>query len=262
MGKYMRKTKPTAEVGVMDVNVTIGVRTRAKTLAQRQAMAAPPAAAAAASGGYLQLRSRRLEKPPIALHHSNSKRQKYGNNRLQSAKTILNPNSKSGSRVRTRTADSGSRASAQKEEESAMGENRAEEDIEKNDDEIGGNPNSIDNENESKDLGIEASFGENFLDVEGRDRSTRESTPCSLIREPEAIRTPGSTTRPTSSTETNRRILNSLRGNTNIPTAQEMDDFFAGAEQEQQRQFIEKYNFDPVNDKPLAGRYKWEKLDP
>lgn len=69
-----------------------------------------------------------------------------------------------------------------------------------------------------------------------------------------------------------------------------MDEFFAGAEVEQQKQFIDKYvmhhwyfsfhefgifkifwflqrgkicryNFDPVNDKPLLGRYEWEKVD-
>ena len=82
-----------------------------------------------------------------------------------------------------------------------------------------------------------------------------------------------------------------------------MDEFFAGAEVEQQKQFIDKYvthisfplswqfwsfeellivtvlpkgsfdinsweflnicryNFDPVNDKPLPGRYEWEKVD-
>lgn len=71
------------------------------------------------------------------------------------------------------------------------------------------------------------------------DRSTRESTPCSFIRDPETIRTPGSTTRPASSTETSRRSRNSTRRH--IPTAHEMDEFFAGAEEEQQRQFIEKY---------------------
>jgi hypothetical protein len=71
------------------------------------------------------------------------------------------------------------------------------------------------------------------------DRSTRESTPCSLIRDPDTIRTPGSTTKPTRSSETNRRTQNSTRRH--IPTAQEMDEFFAAAEEEQQRQFIEKY---------------------
>lgn len=70
-------------------------------------------------------------------------------------------------------------------------------------------------------------------------RGTRESTPCSLIRDPETIRTPGSTTRHASSAETSRRMQDSMRRH--IPTANEMDEFFAGAEEEQQRQFIEKY---------------------
>lgn len=70
-------------------------------------------------------------------------------------------------------------------------------------------------------------------------RSTRESTPCSLIRDPEVVRTPSSTTRPTTLTETNRRIHN-VDGR-HIPTTHEMNEFFAGAEEEQQRNFIEKY---------------------
>ena len=71
------------------------------------------------------------------------------------------------------------------------------------------------------------------------DRSTRESTPSSLIRDPDIIRTPGSTTRPTNSADTNRRIQNSSQRH--IPTANEMDEFFAVAEVEQQKQFIDKY---------------------
>lgn len=71
------------------------------------------------------------------------------------------------------------------------------------------------------------------------DRSTRESTPCSLIRDPDIIRTPGSTTRPTNSAETNRRVQNNSQRH--IPTAHEMDEFFAGAEVEQQKQFVDKY---------------------
>lgn len=40
-----------------------------------------------------------------------------------------------------------------------------------------------------------------------------------------------------------------------------MDRFFSGAEEEQQKQFIDKYNFDPVNEQPLPGRFEWEKVD-
>ncbi|KAK7859976.1 cyclin-dependent kinase inhibitor 3 [Quercus suber] len=85
--------------------------------------------------------------------------------------------------------------------------------------------------------------------------SSRESTPCSLIRDADSIGiTPGSTTRRTS-TETNRRVRN-------IPTTQEMEEFFARAEQEHQRIFIDKYNFDFVSDLPLPGRYEWVQIIP
>ncbi|XP_065862843.1 cyclin-dependent kinase inhibitor 5 [Euphorbia lathyris] len=253
MGKYMRKAKTTGEVAVMDFS--LGVRTRAKTLAlQRQARLPPPPpppppaqpTTPTASAGYLQLRSRRLVKPPIPVH--DSKRQKGQNSEAHNP----NPNSNAVSQVRVGPTDSQALGSRLKEDELEGG------------DKIEGNKESDDfNNNDnygSKDLGVEASFGENVLDIEGRGRYSRESTPCSLIRDPEIIRTPGSTTRPTGSTETNRRIRNSTRRH--IPTAHEMDQFFAKAEEEQQRQFIEKYNFDPVNEKPLPGRYEWEKLDP
>lgn len=63
MGKDMRKAKTTGEVAVMEVpnQSSGGVRTRAKTLAlQRlQKPTADPAS-------YLELRSRRLEKPFVA----------------------------------------------------------------------------------------------------------------------------------------------------------------------------------------------------
>ncbi|CAL5192012.1 unnamed protein product [Lathyrus oleraceus] len=101
------------------------------------------------------------------------------------------------------------------------------------------------------DFTVEGSFGENFLEIEGLDRSTRESTPCSLIRDSSAIHTPGSTTRQ----RTHRIIREHMQRN--IPTAYEMDEFFAFAEKQQQAIFMEKYNFDVVNDVPLSGRYEW-----
>ncbi|KAJ1429365.1 Cyclin-dependent kinase inhibitor [Sesbania bispinosa] len=103
-------------------------------------------------------------------------------------------------------------------------------------------------EGENVDLGMEGSFGENFLEVEGRDRSTRESTPCSLIRDSSAIHTPGSTTRQ----RTHRMIHEHMQRN--IPAAYEMEEFFAYAEKQQQTIFMDKYNFDVVNEVPLPGR--------
>ncbi|CAN1789994.1 Cyclin-dependent kinase inhibitor 5 [Linum perenne] len=217
MGRYMGKAKRTGHVAGMDLS--LGVRTRAKTLAllrlQQQQQTTPklhPPDAATASAGYLQLRSRRLEKSPVLL---------YGSNRRHS------------------------RHAAVVDQLAACG-----------------NPNLKDS-NQNRDLAVEVSFGENCLDNEARvlDRSTRESTPCSLIRDPETIRAPGSTSRPTCSNNASTRMQNSV--SRRIPTAREMDEFFAGAEDEQVKQFIDKYNFDPVNEKPLPpGRYEWEKLDP
>ncbi|KAE8076262.1 hypothetical protein FH972_014925 [Carpinus fangiana] len=218
---------------------SLGVSTRARTLALQKSPAPPPSPSQpAASGSYLQLRSRRLEKPPVALSTQDS-----GTKRHKQAAS--NPRAGSSLRVVSHGRPKGVDQEAHEVEK--------EDDLQEKNEKSGNNNNG--------DLGVEeASFGENVLEFEGRERSTRESTPCSLIRDPDTIRTPGSTTKPTRSSETNRRTQNTTRRH--IPTAQEMDDFFAAAEEEQQRQFIEKYNFDPVNDKPLPGRYEWEKLDP
>ncbi|CAN8258809.1 unnamed protein product [Cochlearia groenlandica] len=46
------------------------------------------------------------------------------------------------------------------------------------------------------------------------------------------------------------------------PTPAEIEDFFSELENdEKQKRFIEKYNFDIVNDKPLHGRYKWDLIN-
>nr|BAF01170.1 hypothetical protein [Arabidopsis thaliana] len=46
------------------------------------------------------------------------------------------------------------------------------------------------------------------------------------------------------------------------PTAAEIEDLFSELESQddKKKQFIEKYNFDIVNDEPLEGRYKWDRL--
>ncbi|KAA8548428.1 hypothetical protein F0562_000112 [Nyssa sinensis] len=254
MGKYMRKSKTAGGVALMEVSQSLGVRTRAKTLAlqrlQKSAVAAP-----ASGGSYLQLRSRRLEKPPILVTSSDSKRQKHPPKESCMPNPNPNPNSRASSRLRVGSVNSGSVGSVSldclnKEEGHLVKE--VTEDVVGEEQEIQEKNNSF--------VGIEASFGENVLEFEGRERSTRETTPCSLIRDPDSIKTPGSTTRPTSSTEANRRMKNSMQRH--IPTASEMNEFFVGAEEQQHRQFIEKYNFDPVKDEPLPGRYEWAKLDP
>lgn len=280
MGKYIRKAKAAGELAVMEATQSsLGVRTRAKTLASQRLQKSPPAtatatapataqpptpppppaAAASCSGSYLQLRSRRLPKPPILVrpsHYSKRQRKVVGPS-AKSPGRASSPNPRARSRLRVGSMESVGSFLSNSEggggDKSKGGGEEAKDE---------GNAAENDNECSSNaDLGVgEASFGDNVLEFEGRERSTRESTPCSLIRDPEAVRTPSSTTRPTTLTETNRRIHN-VDGR-HIPTTHEMDEFFAGAEEEQQKIFIEKYNFDPVNDKPLPGRFEWRKLDP
>jgi hypothetical protein len=74
MGKYMRKGKVSGEVAVMEVGgALLGVRTRSRTLALQRTTSSQkppekgegdPGAGAGAGAEYLELRSRRLEKPP------------------------------------------------------------------------------------------------------------------------------------------------------------------------------------------------------
>lgn len=216
-----RKSKTTNELTLMEVPSFSGVLTRAKTLALQKA----------AGAEFIQLRSRRLVKP-------------------NSPKKFTNPSSKLRGVNLTR--------------------NKAElVDSDVNIVKLGDERNGICQEFEKKDavnLAIDdgegsgsGSIGENNLEIESRGRTTRETTPCSLIRDPDAIKTPGSSTKPTRSTDSRYRVQNTTPRH--IPSTSEMDEFFTGPEKQQQRLFIDKYNFDPVNDKPLCGRYEWVKLD-
>ncbi|KAG6506182.1 cyclin-dependent kinase inhibitor 3-like [Zingiber officinale] len=96
--------------------------------------------------------------------------------------------------------------------------------------------------------GIQASFGGNPYELD-RNRSERETTPCSLMSNYEAL-TPGSTILPIDCCAKEQQ-----------PSALEMEALFAGPEELQQRSFLEKYNFDVVKDQPLPGRYEWVKLN-
>ncbi|CAN6321537.1 unnamed protein product, partial [Urochloa humidicola] len=209
MGKYMRKGKVSGEVAVMEVpgGALLGVRTRSRTLALQRAQRPPldkAEAAEEAAGDYLELRSRRLEKPHKEQQQPPSPAQKRGAGRKAVA---------------------------------AAGPGALAEDD------------------------VEASFGENVLDFDAMERSTRETTPCSLIRSSDMISTPGSTTKSkTSNSMTSHRRMEAPICRF-IPSSLEMEEFFAEAEQQAQHTFREKYNFCPVNDCPLPGRYEWARLD-
>ncbi|XP_047331306.1 cyclin-dependent kinase inhibitor 5-like [Impatiens glandulifera] len=245
MGRYIKKSKPVGDLVLMEVSQSQsslgGVRTRAKTLAL-QRLQKPTSAGTTVAGSpvvngedsYLQLRNRRLAKRPIRAVHS--KRQKI----------YLSNSSPSSNFIQPRMGEknlgvSVSIGGSEKVEEQVNGKTEVKEEIEGK--ENGG------------DLSIEASFGENMLEIDGKERSTRESTPISLIRDPQMVTTPGSTTRP----QPRSSLTNSMR--TQIPTSEELDLFFGESEKLQEQQFKEKYNFDPAKDEPLPGRFKWVKPD-
>ncbi|KAK8626854.1 hypothetical protein V6N13_134484 [Hibiscus sabdariffa] len=46
------------------------------------------------------------------------------------------------------------------------------------------------------------------------------------------------------------------------PSQEEIEEFFSVAEKYEQKRFVEKYNFDPVKDMPVDGRYQWVRLKP
>ncbi|KAL7590486.1 cyclin-dependent kinase inhibitor 3 [Lactuca sativa] len=231
MGKYMRKAKLTGDaVAVMEVSSSLGVRTRAKTLALQKLQASKttdtPPLEDNHELSYLQLRSRRLEKPP--LQQSTCCRQENPNPSMGTSRLVI----RSGGSV---SVGSGSC----NENHRVLRESKI----------------KADEETEAYcDFGTEeTSFGENNTDFDGRERSTRESTPCSFIRESNTNNTPGSAT----NRHASNRVIQGI-----MPSAQEIEVFFARHAHEQQRRFSEKYNFDIVNEKPLEGRYEWVKVQP
>lgn len=107
-----------------------------------------------------------------------------------------------------------------------------------------------------------------------------------MKREAEINTSLGSSTKLNNGISDNSDQIEENLSGSHRPTTPDMDRFFSGAEEEQQKQFIEKYelsfpfenpfgfvslmarqlfvfryNFDPVNEQPLPGRFEWEKVD-
>ncbi|XP_068665886.1 cyclin-dependent kinase inhibitor 5-like [Aristolochia californica] len=237
MGKYMRKAKMTGEVAVMEVSQSsLGVRTRARTLAMQKPAVNPTTVA---SSCYLQLRSRRLLKQ-VVPHEAKKTKEPGCKEKANPIPRLVSASLNSGS-VRPVSLGCPKKNGDADVVEGPLSTVPP----------VEGSP-----ENE---VGLEASFGENILDTEGRERRFRETTPSSLIRASENPGTPSSTTRPTTLSASQHRIHGTMCRN--IPTTNEMEEFFADAELQQQRIFTQKYNYDPVNDLPLPGRYEWAPLD-
>ena len=155
MGKYIKKPKIDGDVAVMEVSPqsSLGVRTRAKTLALQRLKSSPASSDATSpdvsSFSYLQLRSRRLEK----VLFDTKKQQQSSEQPKKCCRESPNSNYYGvNSRVRVRDSSVKS-VSGVNENEVSFGE-------------IGKGSEA----EENLDVGIEASFGENILEFEGRDR--------------------------------------------------------------------------------------------
>ncbi|CDP02486.1 unnamed protein product [Coffea canephora] len=48
----------------------------------------------------------------------------------------------------------------------------------------------------------------------------------------------------------------------NMPSKDELEEFFSAAEKNLQQKFAQKYNFDIVKEEPLQGRYEWVRVNP
>lgn len=120
-------------------------------------------------------------------------------------------------------------------------------------------PRSPDLENaDSQSEGFETDFST----LTGRDFS-REATPTSDLYGDSQLHLSSSTLLKKSSpppTSLRRKIPNSVAEN--MPSAAELEAFFAAAEKYEQKRFSEKYNYDIVKDLPLKGKYQWVRLLP
>ncbi|KAA8531709.1 hypothetical protein F0562_006574 [Nyssa sinensis] len=84
-------------------------------------------------------------------------------------------------------------------------------------------------------------------------RERRETTPSSELQaESDDLE---STAKPS---EANSRRRSSVE---KMPSETELEEFFAAAEKDIQKQFAEKYNFDIVKEVPLEGRYEWVRVE-
>ncbi|KAI5075143.1 hypothetical protein GOP47_0009219 [Adiantum capillus-veneris] len=102
---------------------------------------------------------------------------------------------------------------------------------------------------------VEISYGENPMEEvwSAGNRLAREGSPRSHERDRNTVPFDADTTLLPEHQQTPPTATQS-------PFNMEIEDFFLQAEQQEQRRFIDRYNFDPQSDRPLPGRYDWVAL--
>lgn len=170
MGRYMKKSKAVGKVALFELTHAqsfSGVRTRAKTLAlQRLRRSAEEACCGGDRGSYLQLRSRRLQKPPIGLDSRRQKSPPKESNSSPSPNSKQNQSTRPSSRLRQ--GCSANSVSVNKEEKECLDGVKKENFLPEKCGAFEGNENNVNNT--AGDAADEASFGENLPEFEGRER--------------------------------------------------------------------------------------------
>eukprot|EP01018_Ginkgo_biloba_P038816 Gb_39154 [translate_table: standard] len=236
MGKYMRKGKGMGEVAVMEVlQSSLGVKTTARTLASQEDQKLVPSmstsikhptpttttSTAAAmkttcveskQTSYSEFRSRKLEKISRCYHAQE------GNNNNKESKS-LEESSRLG--LSEPSAEAAPAKVARK--QSIAGPSEALEEP-TNDEEA-----TLEVRHTWKYWQVEALFGENIMDHNSRERNV------------ETLETLGSTTKPAQASS-GRKIMQTeaQMSHFHVPTSSEIEEFFAGAEQQERRQFVER----------------------
>ncbi|CAN6478486.1 unnamed protein product [Victoria cruziana] len=222
MGKYMRKGKGIGEVALMEMSQVAGVRTRARALAALRRKSNAAAVVGELQVSYLELRSRRLVKSAPA-------RGKHAELAVPVPERTVNSGGDAGREAEVATSSNGS---------------------------------SLENAGvaagcgDVSDLEVEVSLGETAVDYECSESIRNAAASSNLGEQSEALE---STTSPDVN---NYGDLSRQAPKPAAPSASEIEEFFAPFEKEEQRRFIEKYNYDPVKDVPLEGRYEWVKVTP
>ncbi|KAI5061197.1 hypothetical protein GOP47_0023702 [Adiantum capillus-veneris] len=259
MGKYMRKGKGVGKMAVIEE--ALGVRTRARALALQRDSKQDGNVGLQPPTDYMELRSRRFEKASARVgeespsqphkelfqkHLSSSKDESFklhGSPRASKQHDARGVSRKPvGILTRHQRQALAQLAGPDNMEVEAQVEHSRRADLDFN-------------------AEVEQFFGESPMvagpsSKDRHRRRTRESTPDSYAWSMEA---PGSTSRTRRARRSQGRSLSAPPFNraNEAPSTSEIEAFFQGAEQQERRRFIERYNFDPANERPLRGRYEW-----
>ncbi|GMH25232.1 hypothetical protein Nepgr_027075 [Nepenthes gracilis] len=102
-------------------------------------------------------------------------------------------------------------------------------------------------------VGPEEESGEDEMTMHSHCKERRETKASSEFRESEDLESIARLP------EANSHLRSAVH---KMPSQLEIEEFFAAAEKDLKKSFIEKYNFDIVEDVPLEGRYQWDPTKP